>query len=275
MEEVRKVLEQELMELEKIEEAAEKDWKTAPQGTLRITKNHNMEQYYWRQDPQNTTGKYIRKSEEKLVRSLAQKDYAQKVLSVLKPIIAHKKKEFQKNQSVDGKEQVRVIYENLSKARQKLIVPYVYPEEKFVEIWEQKQEHKKEKIREMGHFSEANTEIYTEKGECVRSKSEKILADKLYMMKIPYSYEIPLYLRGYGYIKPDFIVLNKRNGKEYYWEHLGMMDDKEYCEKAIKKIETLERNNIFPGKNMILTYETKEHPLNIKIVERLIEEYLL
>lgn len=108
----------------------------------------------------------------------------------------------------------------------------------------------------------------------MRSKSEKILADKLYMMGVPYVYEVPLYIKGYGYIKPDFTVLNKRTRREYYWEHLGMMDDKEYCEKAIKKIEGLERNDIFPGKKLILTYETKDHPLNIKIVEKLVKEYL-
>lgn len=93
-------------------------------------------------------------------------------------------------------------------------------------------------------------------------------------MGIPYVYEVPLYLEGYGYIKPDFVVLNKKNRREYYWEHLGMMDNKEYCEKAIKKIETFEKNGIFPGENLILTYETYEQPLNIKVVEKLISEYL-
>lgn len=54
-----------------------------------------------------------------------------------------------------------------------------------------------------------------------------------------------------------------------------MMDDKEYCEKAIKKIETLEQNGIFAGVNLIMTYETKEHPLNVKVVDRLVEEFLM
>ena len=54
-----------------------------------------------------------------------------------------------------------------------------------------------------------------------------------------------------------------------------MMDEKENCEKAIKKIECFEANGIYPGKQLILTYETQEHPLDSKIAERLIREYLL
>ena len=78
-------------------------------------------------------------------------------------------------------------------------------------------------------------EILTEKGESVKSKSEKIIADKLNMMNIPYCYEVPLYLKGYGYVKPDFKVLNVATRKEYYWEHYGMMDNKDYIIKALKK----------------------------------------
>ena len=55
--------------------------------------------------------------------------------------------------------------------------------------------------------------IITEKGEAVRSKSEKIIADKLYMKEIPYVYEQPLYLKGYGYVVPDFKILNVRTKK--------------------------------------------------------------
>lgn len=274
MESMKRVLEQELTELEGIEKAIERDLKDAPQGTLRITKNHNTEQYYWRQTPKDTKGSYIRKSEEKLVRSLAQKDYAQKVRAVLKPVVEKKKKELRKIQDGDIQEQVRAVYENLSEARQKLIVPYIYSEDEFVARWEEAQENKKERIQDFRRFAKIDTEIYTEKGEQVRSKSEKILADKLYMMRIPYSYETPLYLE-YRYIRPDFTVLNKRTRREYYWEHLGMMDDRDYCEAAVRKVEAFEKHNILPGEKLILTYETKAHPLNIKIAERLIEKYLL
>lgn len=91
---------------------------------------------------------------------------------------------------------------------------------------------------------------------------------------IPYRYEYPLYLNGIGSIYPDFTVLNVRLRKELFWEHLGMMDDTIYVEKAIQKITYYEENGIFPGDNLILTYETKQNPLNQKTVKLMIQHYL-
>lgn len=170
------------------------------------------------------------------------------------------------------KEQVIEVYNKLSSLRQKLITPYIYPEDEFVKQWENEKRIWKEK-HVVG--TEPEIEILTEKGERVRSKSEKILADKLYMMGVPYIYELPLHLQGHDYVRPDFTVLNKRTHREYYWEHLGMMDNPGYCDKAIRKIESYQRAGHFPGKDLLLTYETSIHPLNSKIAEGIITEYLL
>lgn len=75
------------------------------------------------------------------------------------------------------------------------------------------------------------------RGERVRSKTEKIIADKLYSMGIPYRYEYPVKIKGYGMIYPDFMLLNISTRENICFEHFGMMDNAEYCEKAIKKIE--------------------------------------
>ena len=74
---------------------------------------------------------------------------------------------------------------------------------------------------------------------------------------------------------PDFKVLNKRTRREYYWEHLGMMDDEEYAAHAMQKIETYAGNGILPGKNLILTHETSQRPLNVKTVQKLIDAFLI
>ena len=109
----------------------------------------------------------------------------------------------------------------------------------------------------------------------VRSKSEKRLADKFNLLGIPYIYEKPLYLEGYGYVHPDFTLLNVRKKKEYYLEHFGMMDNPEYTVKTVQKLETYEKNGIFPGEKLLLTYETGSHPLNMKTVDNLIQKFLL
>lgn len=123
-------------------------------------------------------------------------------------------------------------------------------------------------------FQENSTVIITERGERVRSKSEKILADYFYQKNIPYKYEAPLYLVGAGIIYPDFTFLSSKTRQEIYWEHEGMMDDEIYARNAIRKIYTYEKNGIYPGERLILTFETKAVALDTQIVKELVCKYL-
>ena len=54
-----------------------------------------------------------------------------------------------------------------------------------------------------------------------------------------------------------------------------MMDSPEYVENAIFKIEQYQKYGYFPGINLILTHETSRVPLNTKVIEQIIELYLL
>ena len=123
-------------------------------------------------------------------------------------------------------------------------------------------------------FQENSTVIITERGERVRSKSEKILADYFYQKNIPYKYEAPLYLVGAGIIYPDFTFLSSKTRQEIYWEHEGMMDDEIYARNVIRKIHTYEKNGIYPGERLILTFETKAVALDTQIVKELVCKYL-
>ena len=91
---------------------------------------------------------------------------------------------------------------------------------------------------------------------------------------IPFFYEKPLILKGFGRIHPDFTVLNVTRRKTMYWEHLGMMDDAEYLEHALERISHYEAAGIFPGTELILTNETSSRPVRTKIIEKMIEKYL-
>lgn len=104
----------------------------------------------------------------------------------------------------------------------------------------------------------------TEKGERVRSKSEKIIADKLYMMGIPYRYEYPLVLNNGVIVYPDFTILRMPRRQEVYLEHFGMMDDMNYVDTTLFKINSYEKNDIYLGVNLFITYETSRQPFNTK-----------
>lgn len=257
-------VEEELKMLEEIIEKAEKSLKTAPEGSLRISKCRETTQYYRRTNEKDKNGQYIRRKNRSLAYGLAQKEYDKELLQVAK---GQKEKlcRFLKEYMPDKMENV---YRHLSTEHQKLIMPYILPEEQYVKEWESRVYRGKE-------FEEDAPEIYTEKGERVRSKSEKILADKFKLMGIPYLYECPLRLSGYGIVYPDFTLLNKRTRKEYYMEHFGRMDDEKYAEKVVQKIETYQKNGIYPGEKLLMTFETSKKTLNMIMVEQMLIKYLV
>ena len=54
-----------------------------------------------------------------------------------------------------------------------------------------------------------------------------------------------------------------------------MMDDPGYMESSIRRLEIYEQNGIVVGENLILTFETKNLPLNQKTIQRKIDYYFL
>lgn len=68
--------------------------------------------------------------------------------------------------------------------------------------------------------------------------------------------------------------MSSKTEKEIYWEHEGMMDKQEYARSAVRKIESYQRNGIYPGERLILTFEMEQSILNQNVFESLVERYL-
>ena len=88
----------------------------------------------------------------------------------------------------------------------------------------------------------------------VRSKSELLIATHLEYMDIPYRYEAPLVLEG-NTVYPDFSILRPADHKLIYWEHMGMLGDFDYAQKASMKLMQYFQCNIRPYDNLITTYD--------------------
>lgn len=123
---------------------------------------------------------------------------------------------------------------------------------------------------------DSNHPFKTMKGDYVRSKSEALIADRLFALGIPYAYEqAGFYDEINGHvIHPDFYVLNKRTLKEYVWEHCGIMDNSTYCNITLHRLKIFSEKGYIQGKNLLFSYETSQIPLNIEYIELLINEYL-
>ena len=246
-----------------LEKTAKKMEKDVPPGSLRISVNKKWVQFYQGMPGDKTKGTYIPKENQKLICRLAQKSYDEKIIRLVSKRLDQIKKITRDYED----DEVEMVYWKEHIEKQKRIRPVETIWKRQIEEWE-KQEYKGKEFREDTPL------IRSERGERVRSKSEKILADFFYRNQIPYKYECPLHLKNFGTVYPDFTFLSAKTGQEIYWEHDGRMDDPVYAQNAIRKIYAYEENGIYPGERLILTYETEKTVLNMQIVERLVYKYL-
>lgn len=251
-------LQDELKELKECRDIINERIKKAPDGSLKILKSKGKyDQYY-------INGRYVSKNQIELVKYLAQREYDEKLLKEIDSRID------KVNALVEyySEDLIAHIYNSFSESKQSLISPIELSDEDYINHWLSATDCAANTYPIQGN-------IYTEKGEHVRSKSEKIIADKLYKEGVPYIYEPELTLANSRKIYPDFKVLNVRLRTEFYFEHMGMMDNPEYSEKAIEKINTYEKNGFWAGQNILYTFETKDHIPDANILNQMISTYLL
>ena len=101
----------------------------------------------------------------------------------------------------------------------------------------------------------------------------------LYQYKdtLVYKYEKPLCLLIAGkeiITYPDFTIMHRLNGKLFYWEHAGLMGDPHYAGEFVRKMNIYVQNDLVPGKDVIVTYESSETPLAVSMVRRMIQSIL-
>ena len=264
MYQIKTMLETRKHHLSKLKEEKLKSLTNTPTGSLRLCHSGNRIQFYHRTISSDRIGNYIRKQDIQLAQALAQKDYDKKILNAAEQEL----NAIQNYLNALPTTSAENIYQTLHPTRQALVTPIREPDAQYIENWQSMKYQKKS-------FADDAPELYTAKGERVRSKSEIIIADLLQRENIPYRYEYPIHLPGFGKVHPDFTALNVRLRKEIHWEHLGTMDDPAYAEKALQKITAYEQAGIFPGENLILTHETKQNPINQKLILMMIRQYLL
>lgn len=271
MKTVESVLREEKKQLEKIIEEAKKRLRLAPAGHLRVRAWKGVVEYYYnktdsssdagRLNSTSSNGRYLKKCEVILARNIAQRDYDTQVVKMAEErtkVISAFLKKYKKTN-------LKNIYQRMNIHRRKLLDVCVLSDEEYVKQWQNMKYEGKV-------FSDEVPEIITERGESVRSKSEKIIADKLYSLNIPYRYEYPLVLDGNVKVYPDFTILKMPEREEVYLEHLGMMDDTKYVENTMYKLNNYEKNGIYLGINLFITHETQKNPLNIRVLDSLIRK---
>ena len=238
--------------------------KNAPKGHLRVLQQGpNKIPRYYRVCEKYSNGTYLDEKHFGDACKLAQKGYDEKLLSAISKIYGVMNSLYKKVQKLDLDE----IYDGLLEGRKEVVNPFRLNLSEFIRQWEGM--HYEEKS-----FQDGDTKIQTSSGIFVRSKSEMVIADTLSYMHVPFHYEMPLKIRGMGVVHPDFTCLNKRTGKEFLWEHLGMMGQEEYASKAVERIRHFQNAGYYLGDGLICTMETKSLPLNSSTVKKIVDHYL-
>lgn len=241
--------------------------KEIPQGHLRIaqlSQKTQKPQYYHYTNPKDKKGRFIPRKETKLAVQLAQKDYDISIIKLLKKQIS------QTRQYLKNINSIRACYTKLHPARQQLITPVTLTDKQYTEQWQN--------VSWQGRlFAQDEHYLLTNRNEKVRSKSEVLIANALAKHGIPYRYEYPQSLKNSQNkiitFYPDFLCLNIKTRDEYIWEHFGLMDNTDYAQKAVRKLQFYAQNKIFSGRNLIITMETQTEPLTPQFVETMIKEY--
>jgi len=244
-------------ELGRVEKALGK----APEKVVHLSYSHGSPQFYLC-EPGNKNGHYVRKTQYTMVRKILQKEYDERVrLAILQEMKALRGLMEQYPSTA-----MEEVYETIVEAKRGQIVPRFQSDREYAEEWV-KREYTTKGIRD------EEGRIFTERGETVRSKSEKMIADKLLRMKIPYRYECPLTFSNGHRIYPDFTLLDIEKREEIYLEHMGMLDNPAYAENAVTRLNWYAQEGIFPGKGLILTWETMREPFDVRMLDGMLADF--
>lgn len=117
--------------------------------------------------------------------------------------------------------------------------------------------------------------LVTSRGERMRSKSELLIAERLYAYGVPFRYE-QLVAVDEIELAPDF-TFQGRDGEEFYLEFCGMMDDPAYVASYQRKRALYEQSGITEWGRMIYIYasgneidmEAVDSTIRYRIIPRL------
>ncbi|MBO7348631.1 MAG: hypothetical protein J6U27_01590 [Spirochaetales bacterium] len=247
----------------------------------------------------NGTYTYLSASNNKEISQFAQKRYLRELKKVAKREIAQLEKcLIILNSEKDGISDINEVYDSLPEALKPFVKPLSLSDDDYATQW---QEGNLVVKRKRIHAEDDYHKFKTIRGDYVGSKSEAIIADRLFVNNIPYHYEVAFtpeaepdssrpvfdaYGRLVGFdaigfnptdrdtLHPDFYVLNKRTRKAYFWEHLGRLSDPKYCTDNLNRMVRIIDAGYTIGEEILITHEDSYNPLRLESIDEIIDKYL-
>ncbi len=240
-----------------------------PKGGLHCKMINRKERYYHysphSSDESSNKLIYVSPKNELLLNSLIKKSFIERSLIYLRNNIVIEEAFLKKYKVFDD----NMIINNMPLHCQKIAKSVIEfnPGLPSLSAWQQEKYDK-------NPYNPEGLKCRSQSGILVRSKSEAIILGQLESYDIPFRYEAHLELAGSSFY-PDFTILNPKGNRIIYWEHFGMMDNPTYFASMEKKIRIYKECGIVQWINLIVTFETKETPLDGRTVNDIIKAFLL
>ena len=110
-----------------------------------------------------------------------------------------------------------------------------------------------------------------------RSKSEVVIARRLYSYGYYFEYERKLRIKGHDgrwkNIYPDFTIWLD-DGRVIYLEHAGKFHEEEYRERFLEKLTDYHAADILISRDLFITMDGKQGDISVKAIDDLIKSWL-
>lgn len=239
------LLEQQLRRLEAMIESREV-YISSLENSLSLVKVRNKTMFSSRKKGSSIRKFLDRERDAKKIIILSTKYYYERLL----PLAIKRKEIIQKLLDFEKEKPLERVFNDLPDSIKEFIEPFEIPLEKRIRDFESIDYQPLE-------TRSGNYMVKTEEGIMVRSKAEMIINDTLMKCKIPHRYEMPITV-GNTVLRPDFIVLNRKTGKQYVWEHFGIMDNPVYVERFLEKLKLYEDAGYYLYDGLIATFSGKK-----------------
>ena len=277
--------------LKELNYSVEKD---EPDGYLTVKKVQGKTRFFLRSAGGKCT--YLGNAKRDEISRYAQKRYLRELRKVARKEIAQLEECLRILDSENS--DINEVYSALPDELRSFVEPLSMSDDDYAAQW---QEGNLVVKRKRIHAEDDYHKFKTIRGDYVGSKSEAIIADRLFANNIPYHYEVAFtpeaepdssrpvfdaYGRLVGFeaigfdpfdrdtLHPDFYVLNKRTRKAYFWEHLGRLSDPKYCTDNLNRLVRMIDAGFTIGEEILITHEDAHSPLRLESIDEIIEKFL-
>ncbi len=255
MKTIIKMLEAEVKKCAKFVQLARRKLAKLPEGRLKVSHRGDRNYFYHYSDGKYS---YVKTSDTKMISGLASRAKYETILGRCERFVAAATPFL----AILKHDDWRDYLDEIGAATAELADKEIVSDEEYARIWEADYP-----------LTAADVEhtILTKKGDYVRSKSEKIIADSLFDMNIPYRYEARLNF-GNRPLLPDFTILDRENRREIIWEHFGMLENSQYASHTVEKLALYAKCGYYLYDNLLCTFETSAFKFPVELIEKVLKE---